>query len=273
MEFGPKIAAAFVKAQEELKNPLNSDANPITHSRYASLPSILNEIRPILTKHKLSLIQNVGSTPEGHVYCQTILLHESGEHLKSDKLCSESDKNKRMNSVQEKGSSITYLRRYQLSALLNIASEEDTDGNKTSGKAKTGNGISGKAQGKPGVKPADKPKTSNKPVTSNSAKAKPSPKSNPKPAAKTSKKPAPTKRPKSRKEITDASPSLEEEVPKVGLEKACKNYPLMRNIKKAFNLDGTLFTEKNIRNELIDDERCPPEKVDEIMNLIMGVEA
>jgi hypothetical protein len=62
----------------------------------------------------------------------------------------------------------------------------------------------------------------------------------------------------------------EEEVNKENLEKACKKYPLMRNIKKAFNLDGTLFTEKNIRDELIDDERCPPEKVDEIMEIING---
>ena len=159
MQNCPKIAAALIKVQKEIKNPFNSDNNPITHSRYASLPSILNTIRPILALHGLSVIQNVGSTEGGNVFCQTLLIHESGEYYESDKLCSESDVNKRMNTVQEKGSSITYLRRYQLSAFLNIASEEDNDGNIS--KTSKGKDDTSKPNEKPNNKPNSKPE--NKP--------------------------------------------------------------------------------------------------------------
>ena len=186
MQNSPNIAAALIKVQGDIKNPLNSNNNPITRSRYASLPIILTSIRPILSKHGLSMIQNVGSTGNGNVFCQTILIHESGEFYESDKLCSESDENKRMNTVQEKGSSITYLRRYQLSAFLNIASEEDNDGN-TSKTAK-GKDDTSKPSEKPNNKPNSKPE--NKPNGKPSNKPKDKPR-NGKPSNKT--KPTTTK--------------------------------------------------------------------------------
>lgn len=251
------IIAALLKVQGEIANPLNTAVNPFFKSKYAPLPEILNEIRPLLNENGLIFIQNTGAI-EDKIYVETVLYHTSGESYSTDKLCLRPDKN----TPQGAGSAITYARRYQLTALLGITNEDDDDGNaaepvKGSKKVTSRPPKSNKPKPRPPKKETDK-----KPPAK--GKAKPSPKSSPKSAKKPTKKPA-----SSKEEIKDITPPLEDEVPTKGLEKACKKYPLMRNIKKAFNLDGTLFTEENIRNELIDDERCPPEKVDEIMNMIM----
>ena len=59
----------------------------------------------------------------------TLLLHESGEWIESDPVVTKAEKI----NAQGAGSAITYLRRYSLSAILNISSEDDDDGNRVSG--------------------------------------------------------------------------------------------------------------------------------------------
>lgn len=240
------IIAALLKVQGEIANPLNTAVNPFFKSKYAPLPEILNEIRPLLNENGLIFIQNTGAI-EDKIYVETILYHTSGESYSTDKLCLRPDKN----TPQGAGSAITYARRYQLTALLGITNEDDDDGN-----------AAEPVKGNKKVTP--RPSSSNKP------KPRP-PKSSPKPAAKT-KKPAPPKTPKASKEIKDVTPPLEEEVPKKGLEKACKKYALIRNIRKSLDLDGVRLTYENIRNELVDDDRCPPDQIDAVMNMIMGVD-
>jgi len=88
----------------------------------------------------------------------------------------------------------------------------------------------------------------------------PTPKSTPKPPAPSPKPPSPKVEPKKE----------EKGIPKENLEKACKNYPLIRVLIKSLKQDGVTLTEKNIRNELIDDERIPSEMVTKIMEIING---
>ncbi len=124
------IASALLEVQREIKNPSNTATNPFFKSKYAPLPDILNCIRPILTKNGILLIQNTGSNEAGDVYIQTKLIHTSGEIIETDKLLLKPDKN----TAQGIGSAITYGRRYQLTALLGISSEDDDDGNIASDK-------------------------------------------------------------------------------------------------------------------------------------------
>lgn len=127
MEIGQKknVLAALLKVQEEIKNPENSANNPFAKSKYAPLNEILNMVRPLFNKNGLILLQNTGTTTEG-AYVQTIIAHKDGEVLEFDRLCL---KDARMsNPVQAMGSAITYGRRYQLTSILGIAGEEDTDG-------------------------------------------------------------------------------------------------------------------------------------------------
>lgn len=122
------IAAALLEVQREIKNPSNSATNPFFKSKYAPLPDILNCVRPLLTENGILLIQNTGSNEAGDVYVQTKLIHTSGEVIETDKLLLKPDKN----TAQGIGSAITYGRRYQLTALLGISSEDDDDGNMAS---------------------------------------------------------------------------------------------------------------------------------------------
>jgi len=99
--------------------------------KYASYPRIIGAIRPLLSECKLSFSQL--AEPDGSV--TTLLIHESGEYLKSTLLIPSMHKN-----PQQIGSAISYARRYGLSAILGLATDEDDDGN-----AASGNKIEGKA--------------------------------------------------------------------------------------------------------------------------------
>lgn len=119
-----KLAVALAKFQGEVNNPSNTATNPFFKSKYAPLDTVLNTVRPILSKHGLSIIQTP-STEENCIVVTTILIHESGEFIETEPLKLKMDKI----TAQGAGSAITYARRYSLSAVLGIASEDDDDGN------------------------------------------------------------------------------------------------------------------------------------------------
>jgi len=112
-----KIGKALVAALGELSNPANTATNPFFKSKYAPLPDILNHVRPVLSKHGLCVLQDAGVT--------TRIVHESGEWIESDRLTLTPQKD----DPQGEGGAITYARRYSLSAMLGISSEDDDDAN------------------------------------------------------------------------------------------------------------------------------------------------
>lgn len=120
-----ELASALKDFQAEVKNPKNVANNPFFNSKYAPLDEVINTIKEPLSKHGLSYIQMPNSEDGALVSITTMLLHESGEWIESDPLKLKNDKP----TAQGSGSSITYARRYQLSAMLGIASEDDDDGN------------------------------------------------------------------------------------------------------------------------------------------------
>ena len=122
-----KISAALSKFQAEVKNPPNSSNNPFFKSKYAPLDVVINTAKETLGKYGLSYIQMPGGDGAS-VSCITILMCE-GEWIESDVLVLKADKV----TPQGAGSAITYARRYQLSAMLGLAGEQDDDGNHSSG--------------------------------------------------------------------------------------------------------------------------------------------
>jgi len=118
------LAKAMAAFQGEVKNPINTASNPFYKSKYAPLNEILNEVRPVMAKHGLSIIQSPGGNGKD-IAISTILLHSSGEWMELTPLILTAEKI----TPQGAGSAITYGRRYIVSALLGIASEDDDDGN------------------------------------------------------------------------------------------------------------------------------------------------
>ena len=117
-----KLAQALSKAQSEMKGAEKKSTNPFFNSGYADLHTVIEASLPYLTKYGLSVIQGNEGKP-GEFYVTTMLLHESGQWIKS-KLKMPVEKA----TAQSIGSTITYGRRYGLSAMVGIAQYDD-DGN------------------------------------------------------------------------------------------------------------------------------------------------
>ena len=126
------LATALSKAQGEAKDIVKGKQG--YGYKYATLESILSMLRPILSSNGLSVIQSNGN--DGNLITVTTrLMHSSGEWLE-DSGGVEFQLLKGMNNAQSVGSAISYLRRYQISAFMNITSDEDVDGDVDVGQAK-----------------------------------------------------------------------------------------------------------------------------------------
>jgi len=88
---------------------------------YAPLSEIFDAIRKPLAENGLAISQPM-TIIDGKLIVETVLSHSSGEWI-SGQILIESQKL----DPQSIGSALTYARRYSLSALLGIASEEDDD--------------------------------------------------------------------------------------------------------------------------------------------------
>ena len=119
------LAAALAKAQSRLQNAKNTVDNPFYKSKYAPLGDILDLVRPALAENNLSIVQYPSSEDGKTIAIHTMLAHASGEYIDFDPLTLTADKI----TPQGAGAAITYGRRYSISGIFNIASEDDDDGN------------------------------------------------------------------------------------------------------------------------------------------------
>ena len=127
-----KVSAALVAAQKELKAVGKDSVNPHFKNKYASLDNIIDAVRPVLGKHGLAVIQSAVApeTIEGRLTgfaVETMLVHESGEWIANAAIVPVAKAD-----PQGAGGALTYGRRYGLSALLSLSSDEDDDGNAAS---------------------------------------------------------------------------------------------------------------------------------------------
>jgi hypothetical protein len=118
------IAKALVAFNLEVKSIEKDAKNPHFKNDYASLDNIVNEVRPLLARHGLVVMQFPGGDGEKYTL-RSMLLHESGEWIESEPLTMRPVKN----DPQGIGSCTTYARRYSLSAMLSLNTGEDDDGN------------------------------------------------------------------------------------------------------------------------------------------------
>ena len=124
-ETASKVSAALVAAQSEIGNVPFDSTNPHFGSKFVSLAAVLEAVRPVLSKHGIALFQPA-STANGQVQVQTVFLHASGEQVSFPALSM--PLTDRM-TAQNMGSTVSYLRRYSLTAALGISGDSDDDGN------------------------------------------------------------------------------------------------------------------------------------------------
>jgi hypothetical protein len=117
-----EIAKALAKFQSEVSDPNRTKENAFLKSKYVTLDSLLQAVRPVLASNGLSFLQ-VPFTGTDVVSVTTMLLHESGEWLESDPFTLPLMKK----DPQGVGSVVTYARRYSLSSILGVAWDEDDD--------------------------------------------------------------------------------------------------------------------------------------------------
>ncbi len=121
-----ELAKALVKAQAAMKPAEKNKVNPFFKSAYADLESCWDAAKEPLIQNELAVIQRTDILPDGHVVLETMLVHSSGEWVKGRYPI-----NPAKQDPQGLGSAVSYARRYALSALVGIVTEDD-DGNEAS---------------------------------------------------------------------------------------------------------------------------------------------
>lgn len=116
------LVEALAKAQGQMENATMDRTNPHFKSRYATLASIHNAARKPLADNGLALSQITEMQGNGMVMITT-LYHVSGQWISTEFPLPV------LPNPQQMGSILTYTKRYQMSALLMIAADEDDDGN------------------------------------------------------------------------------------------------------------------------------------------------
>lgn len=145
-----KLAEALALAQKTMTLPKKNREVTVTTGtntkykfEYTTLDALIEHVREPLTANGLWFVQII-THEEAKSFLETTLMHTSGQWLRGRAQIN-SQPNGR---AQEFGSALTYIRRYALSALLGIASEEDDDANTADG-----NTVNSKAD-KPQARPA-----------------------------------------------------------------------------------------------------------------------
>lgn len=119
------IAPALVLAQAEMPVVPFDAKNDFLKNRYATLGSVIDTVRPVLSRHGLAVSQYPCGSG-GQVGVCTVLIHTSGEWMSHEMMMPLGDE-KGKSLAQLAGSIVTYLRRYSLAAVLGIYSDEDSD--------------------------------------------------------------------------------------------------------------------------------------------------
>jgi hypothetical protein len=126
---------AMASAQTEMRPVATDASNPQTRSRYASHAALDSALRPIYTKHGLSLTFDTGDSPlADHIRAICLVTHTDGHervyHLDMPNDGKGAKGGDVMTKTHATGAAISYAMRYLLRMVFNVAvGEDDRDGN------------------------------------------------------------------------------------------------------------------------------------------------
>ncbi len=107
-----------------------------THYRHEDLAEIAETVNPVLGKYGLSYRFKTKNEPNQPIIVTCIISHEKG-YYEETTLSGPRDDSGNKNSLQQVGSTLTYLQRMTLKAALGLAAAEDDDGQKSEASAAT----------------------------------------------------------------------------------------------------------------------------------------
>ena len=114
----------LAKAQAEMNIADRNQKNPFFKSSYADFEAIIAASRPALCKYGLSVVRSPFVCEDGNSYLITILMHNSGQWIKS-----KARHNPAKTNVQSLASYNTYLKRMCYASLVAVSTGgEDDDG-------------------------------------------------------------------------------------------------------------------------------------------------
>lgn len=117
-----QIGAALAAFQADLPKVGKHGLNPHFKSKYATLEDITAAVLPALAKHGLSWVAAPSMTEHGFALVCTLWHKDGGEVHGMWPLASSGN-------AQQRGSELTYARRYMLTSMTGVAPDEDDDGN------------------------------------------------------------------------------------------------------------------------------------------------
>ena len=118
------LLESMVKAQKEFVT-LPKDKSGYGY-KYTDLDTVITTVRPILAKNNLGFMQSLTMTEDNRPGITTRLFNTAGEWIE-DTIALPDVAMAKTNAAQNMGAAITYMKRYALSAILGISSDEDTD--------------------------------------------------------------------------------------------------------------------------------------------------
>lgn len=124
-----KIAPALLQAQWAIKAAKKDAQNPHLKNKYADLASVFEACKVPLNEAGIVIVQGM-IVRDGRNVMVTSLVHESGQYITAEAFLPDIDQ-RGINAAQAMGSAISYMRRYQLSAMAGVLQEDD-DGNAVS---------------------------------------------------------------------------------------------------------------------------------------------
>ena len=122
-----ELATALAAAQVNFGAVGKTGKNPMFKSDYSTFDDIIGAARKPLSDAGLSYVQMLDAL-DGAPALTTTLMHASGEWIESTTPVVSISGNRGTNEVQAFGSTLTYMKRYALAAMLGMASDEDDDG-------------------------------------------------------------------------------------------------------------------------------------------------
>jgi hypothetical protein len=117
------LISALVKAQSQMSHAAFDQTNPHFKSKFASLKSVIDAVKPALNANGIAYIQK--SVPMDHGIAVETVFYGHGEELSTGPVPVPIDRE----NAQGFGSALTYAKRYSLAMACGVAADEDDDGN------------------------------------------------------------------------------------------------------------------------------------------------